>query len=262
MEPNTQYVINIWAYDTAGNKTSASETQITTAEAPAMRAKSVQFFGGFNTGNGTTGNNTDTDYSFDDFDFELAEKAVEIRDAYVVFEARIEAYADNSTDYTGYELAFDACESPCDADAWGGGAVSTEDAAVLAYNESESDQIRLLLNVTNEADLADYVGNGGGLTGEIGYRINTGSPLDSIAFAQASLVVTYVYSDDASTDITNTVIYPLESNLDGDHGTRRASTNDDCVKSPLPSSNCPLFIYTRQFRNIPLLCPSGSGCWA
>ena len=80
-----------------------------------------------NTGNGTKGNNTDTDYSFDDFDFELAEKAVEIRDAYVVFEARIEAYADNSTDYTGYELAFDACESPCDADAWGGGAVSTED---------------------------------------------------------------------------------------------------------------------------------------
>ena len=48
------------------------------------------------------------------------EDGVSIKNAYILFEAQFEAYVDNAGDYDRYQLAFDACEEPCAADAFSG----------------------------------------------------------------------------------------------------------------------------------------------
>lgn len=237
--PSTQYVVNIWAYDLAGNKVSAAELQFMTSEAPHMRANSVVFPAGFYSANGTTGKNTNTDYTFNSFDFKLPENSVNIRDAYVIFEAQVEAYGDNAGNYTGYTLAFDACEAPCTPDAFSGtGAAVQQDTSVLAYDENDSNMVRLLMDVTSEAQIAGYIGSDQ-LSAQVGYRINFGSTINSIANAKAQLVVNYEYESDNNENYANTVIYPLESSVVGDSGARRAAQADDCVLN----STCPTFTY-------------------
>ncbi|PIP34038.1 hypothetical protein COX22_01145, partial [Candidatus Falkowbacteria bacterium CG23_combo_of_CG06-09_8_20_14_all_49_15] len=245
LESDTQYVINIWAVDLAGNKTPAQEIIVATPAAPHARAKTVAFLAGnYSSSNGLSGQDSDTNQSFAAFSVKLAEKEVEIRNAYIVFESQFEAYHNNSSDYTGYELGFDACAEPCSADAWSGtGRVSLADNTVLAYNETESNQIRLVFDVSDENIFSSYAGDGAELEARLGYNLKTGSATSSIANARAILYLTYVYNDDESANITNTVYYPLESSASGDSGSRRASQADDCTRSPLPSANCPLFAY-------------------
>ncbi|MCK5211523.1 hypothetical protein KAJ89_02365, partial [Candidatus Parcubacteria bacterium] len=247
LSPDTKYVINIWAYDLSGSKTSAAEITADTKAAPHARARSVIFPAGNSTGNGTTGENTDTNYTFSSFNYRLAETDVGIRNAYILFEAQFEAYHSNSSNYVGYNLAFDTCLEPCMADAFSGtGRILKDDNTVLAYNESESNQVRLLLDVTDEAQLAAYVGDGANMEAQVGYRLETGAATTSIANAKAMLIVTYSFDDDNSTNITNTVIYPLESTSGGDSGTRLSSQSDGCIKD----TDCPLFSYNMEIPEV------------
>ena len=153
-----------------------------------VRANSVEFFAGAFSGNGTTGQNSDTNQTFSQFDFRLAESNVSIKNAYLVFESQFEGYVNNAGAYTGYNLAFDACSAPCTPDAFAG-SVAT-DTTVLAYDETESNIVRLLADVTQEAQLAAYAG-GGTLSGQVGYNIKRGTAVNSIAWAHAKLAVTY-----------------------------------------------------------------------
>ncbi len=240
LEADSQYVINIWAYDIAGNKTSATEILVNTATAPHARGRTVIFPAGEYSGDRITGQNTDTDYTFSTFNFELAETDVEIRDAYILFEAQIEAYVNNANNYTGYDLAFDVCAEPCTASAFSGvDTVEKNDVSILAYNESESNQIRLLLNVTNEVQLNAYTGDSSQLEAQVGYNIQNGLTANSIASAKAKLFVTYAYNGDDSSTLTNTVIYPLESTSSGDSGSRRILQVNNCTLN----SDCPIFTY-------------------
>ena len=120
LQPDTEYFVNIWAYDYYGHK--ASGTQIGMWTEPAPRARTVQFPAGAYSGDGTSGQNADATNTFAAFDFKLAEDSVNIEQAYIIFESEYEAYSDGMADYTGYSLAFDACAEPCSADAATGAA--------------------------------------------------------------------------------------------------------------------------------------------
>jgi len=240
LEAYTQYVINIYAYDGAGNYTSATELSVTTSQAPHARARSVMFLGGTYSANGNSGKLSDTNHTFSSFNFNLAETEVEIRNAYVLFESQFEAYHSNASNYTGFNLAFDVCQESCTADAFSGtGNVLLDDNTTLVYGESGSNQVRLLMDVTDEVQLATYVGDATNMEAQIGYRLETGSATSSIASAKAKLIITYAFNNDDSDNYTNTVIYPLESSNSGDSGSRMTSQADDCSKN----SDCPLFTY-------------------
>jgi len=240
LSPETQYVFNIWAYDLYGHKTSATELVVVTAESQPIRAKTVMFPAGVYSGNGSTGKNANADNTFNAFNYRLVENDVVIENAYIIFEIQFEAYADNFGDHTGYNLAFDTCQENCTASAFlGSGNVIKDDNTVLSYDETESNQARLLMDVTDEVQLNSYNGGGVNLEGQVGYRIERSSSVNSISYASAILVLTYSYNENTSPNITNTVIYPLESTASGDSGTRRTSQTDSCVLD----SNCPLFDY-------------------
>ena len=240
LQSATQYVANIWAYDLAGNKTSASELQFTTPSAPHQRANTVRFPGGIYSGNGTNGQNSDTDHVFSPSSIQLAEHQSVIRNAYLVFESQFEAYRNTVGSYNGYRLAFDACEEPCIADAFSGdGRILYDEATVLAFDETESNFVRLLLDVTEEAQLAEYAGGSAILEGQIGYQFKNGQATSSIASAKAMLYVTYAFNNDDSASFTNTIVYPLESSQAGDSGTRRNPQPDDCTLD----SSCPTYAY-------------------
>lgn len=239
LNAKTQYVFNIWAYDAYGNKASSTEVTVMTGEAEPLRANTVRFLAGTYSGNGTTGQNSNTDQTFSTFNFQLAETGAVIKNAFIIFEAQYEAYANNAGNYTGYVLTFDACAESCTADAWGGSnRVYKDDNNVLSYDESESNQVRLLLDVTEEAQLAAYSGNGAQVEAQVGYRIERSSAVNSIANAKAELVVTYVYNWLNAENLTNTIVYPLESDASGDSGSRRNVQADDCTED-----NCPTFSY-------------------
>lgn len=240
LQPVSQYVVNIWAYDLAGNRTKAVELIASTTEAAHSRVRTVSFPAGTYSGNGTTGQNSNTDQTFSVFNFRLGEKEVSIRDAYIVFESQFEGYADNAGNYTGYSLSFDSCQEPCTADALAGtGRAEISDATVLAYNETDSNIARLILDVTDEVQLAAYSGELRNMQAQVGYKISRSAAVNSIASAKATLHITYTYNGDISTSYTNTVIYPLESSAAGDSGTRRARQTDDCALN----STCPTFNY-------------------
>jgi len=243
LEASTKYIINIWAYDLAGNKTSATELVVITNSAPHSRGKTVIFHAGDYVGDGTSGQNSDTDQTFPTFNFRMLETGLNIRNAYIIFEATFESYADNSGDYTGYDLVFDACAEPCIANAFSGtGNIMKSDSTVLAYDETESNQVRLILDVTDELSLDSYSGDNELLEGQVGYNIKRGTAVDSISSARAKLVITYAYNGEDSGSYTNTVIYPLESGDSGDSGTRRSSQASACTKN----SDCPEFDYNME----------------
>ncbi|NTW22415.1 hypothetical protein HGA34_02595 [Candidatus Falkowbacteria bacterium] len=241
LAPLTTYVFSIWAYDQYGNKSSSSEVTLTTGKAAPLRANSVIFLAGqYSSSDGATGQQSDTDQTLPAFDFKLAETGAKIKNAYLVFEGHFESYANNAGSYTSHKLAFDACQQPCTANAFTGtGNISLTDSTVLAYDETGSNQVRLVLDVTNEAQLAAYSGNGSLLSGQVGYSINRGTAINSISAAKATLAVTYQYDEDDTDSYTNTVVYPLESTVAGDQGTRRAVQADDCTVD----STCPIFAY-------------------
>lgn len=248
LEPLTTYVFAIWAYDQYGNKASSSETVLTTDKAAPLRANSVTFLAGqYTSSDGTTGQQSDTNQTLPAFDFKLAEAGAQIKNAFVVFESQFEAYANNAGNYTGYQLAFDACQQPCTANAFAGtGNVAVTDSTVLSYDETASNQVRLVLDVTEEAQLAAYAGAGANLSGQVGYSINRGTAVNSIAAAKATLVVTYQYNEKDTSSFTNTVIFPLESTVAGDQGSRRAVQADDCTVD----STCPVFSYNMDIPEV------------
>ncbi len=216
------------------------------SDALNKRAKTVMFFAGHYFGDGTTGQNTNTDYTLDAFNFKLAESGVDIKNAYIIFESQFEAYADNGGIYNGYRLSFDACEESCTASAFSGtGRVLKDDSSDLVYDETESNQVRLLLDISNETDIANYTGGGVEMEAQVGYQIKFGANVNSIANAKAILVLTYTYDAD-SPNLTNTVVYPLESTASGDSGTRLNSVGA-CTRN----SNCPVFDYKMEIPEFP-----------
>ncbi|MDA3840399.1 MAG: fibronectin type III domain-containing protein [Patescibacteria group bacterium] len=240
LEPETSYIFNIWAYDDYGNKASSTEVSYATQEAKPRKAKTVTYFAGINYGNGSTGDNSDTDNTFSTFNFLLGESDVEIKNAYIIFEAQFEAYTNNAGNYSGYNLAFDTCVEPCTADAFSGtNRILKDENTVLVYDETESNQIRLLYDVTSETQLAAYAGASANMEGQIGYRIERGGASNSISYASAKLVVTYVYDDSVTSNVTNTVYYPLDSDVAGHSGTRLSSQANGCTLN----TDCPTFSY-------------------
>lgn len=203
----------------------------------------VEFFIGQYSGNGTTGQNSNTNQTFSGFTFKLAESQVDIKSAYIVFEAQFGAYADPAA-YTGWSMAFDVCEgAACGPDAWGsgGGQVNVTDSTTLAYNGPESMGVRLLMDVTGETTISNYTGSGTILSGQVGYNLTTSSAVNSIAQAHAKLVLTYTYID-TSNSYTQTVVYPLEWNDGSAQGTKYSSQASNCTKGA-PTGTCPLFNY-------------------
>ncbi|MFH1364127.1 MAG: hypothetical protein ABIH52_00565 [Candidatus Aenigmatarchaeota archaeon] len=209
------------------------------------RSNSVWYLMGHYSGDGDTGQTSNTRYTFEQYDFKLEEENVSVKNAFIIFEGQYPAYADPSTTFT-YELAFDACEGPCSADAWSGtGNVLSAETNTLIYDETESNQVRILLDVTNEAQLAAYMGNGTNMTGEVGYNLSLidGTVVSAIGYARSRLVLTYEY-DASSSSYTRTVVYPLDSTTGSDQGTRTTIATRDCTKD----TNCPVFDY---FVNVP-----------
>lgn len=245
--PRTDYVFVIVAYDQYGNKASSGEVVIQTGRALPVRANTVSYYGGqWTTTDGVSGQTTDTDQTLPSFNFALAESGAKIENAYIAFEVNYNAYVNTVGNYTGYKLAFDACQEPCTANAFSGtGNVLKYDTSVLSYrsNTAGATTLRLLLDVTEEAQLSAYGGEGNILQGQVGYNLERGAATTSISSAKAKLVVTYRYYDSLSSSYTNTVAYPLESAIAGDQGTRKGLQADDCTKGTNATGTCPLFNY-------------------
>lgn len=205
-----------------------------------LQVSTVELYAGQYSGNGTTGQNTNTNQTFSAINFNLAEENVTIRQVIIYFEAQVSAYSDRG-DLTGWDLSFDACVESCTANAWSGsGQVTVSDSSILAEDESESVTVRLLANVASETTIAAYTGSGSNLEAQVGYRIEEASAVNSIAQAKAKLFVTYTYSPaPTSTNYTNTVRFPLESTQSGDQGTRRNVIAGGCTRN----STCPVFDY-------------------
>jgi hypothetical protein len=211
------------------------------SDAVQVRAKTATFLAGTYSGGGAAGQNSNTNQTFSSFSFRLAEKGVSIKNAYVILEAQFEAYANNAGNYSSSSIAFDTCSGACAPAAYTGvNNVSKFDDTVLAYDEGESNQIRLLLDVSNEGQLAAYTGENALMTGQVGYRFDRTAAVNSISYAKALLVLTYTY-DPTTSGITNTVYYPLDS-VDSSGGTKATSTADDCVLN----NSCPLFSYNME----------------
>lgn len=136
------------------------------------RVSTVEYYAGQFTGDGSTGQNSDTNQTFTQFNFQLAETNASIYQAIVVLEMMFGAYT-NPPAFTSWSMAFDACEESCTANAWSGtGNVTLSDSTTLAYNEGESNQAQFFMDVTNEATLASYTGGGTTLEGQVGYRVD------------------------------------------------------------------------------------------
>ncbi len=242
------YLVKPLVLSVEGKKiyTEAKDWQIA-SDAVSKRARTVMFYAGQYNGGDTSGESTNTDYTFASFNWKLAESGVNIRNAFVIFESQFEAYNSTGGDYIGYKLGFDACEESCTASAFGtgNGQVLDNNSNTLAYDETESNQIRLLLDVTDESSIAGYTGGGATMESQIGYRIKNGATKDSIANARAILVITYEYNKDTE-NLTNTVVYPLDSNASGDSGSRRSSQGS-CTRD----NDCPTFNYNMNIPEFP-----------
>ncbi len=206
------------------------------------RAKTVQFMAGTYNGAAASGNSTNNDYTMTAFNWRLAETGVSIKSAYIVFESQFEAYNSTGLAYNGYKLGFDACEGSACADAFGigSGQVLENNNNTLAYDETESNVARLMLDVASETELAAYTGNGVLMESQFGYNIKNSNTKVSIANASAVLFLTYTYDLD-SPSLTNTVIYPLDSTYGTDSGTRQLAFGA-CTAD----SNCPTFSYNME----------------
>ncbi|MBU4216311.1 fibronectin type III domain-containing protein [Candidatus Parcubacteria bacterium] len=230
---------------TIGSATEMRPWQIA-SDAVINKVKTVAFMAGVYNGGATTGQNTNTNNSFANFNFKLAETGVVVKNAYIMFEAQIEGYVNNTGNYTGYTLGFDACQESCTANSLTGvGRVAQADGTVLSFDESESNQVRLLFDVTSEAQLAAYTGAGALMQGALHYNFAFGSVINSIANAKAVLYVTYTY-DTNTVNQTNTVTYPLDSTNGTDNGSRQASIGA-CTRN----STCPLFDYKMDIPEFP-----------
>jgi hypothetical protein len=230
------------------------------SDALEARANTAQFIAGTWSadGNQANGRNSDTNYTFNSFNFRLGENGVTVKNAYVVFESQFEAYANNGN-YTGYSLYFDSCQAPCTPNALTGtSSVTKTDTTVLAYNETNnSNQVRLIFDVTSEAQLASYGGTSTLMSAQVGYNIRKAAASVSIANAKATLHITYTYNPNTTESYTNTVIYPLESLDSARGGTKATSTADDCTLN----SNCPLFGYNMNLADYSSASSSRESQW-
>ncbi len=194
LQPDTLYYVNIWAYDIAGNSSYAND-ELSFRTKKTKRARTVEFLAGQYSADGGAGADTEEFNTLPAFNFSLAEDNVKIENAYIILDIHLEAYANYSEDHTGYELAFDACDEACSADASSSAdRLSVTDDTALAYREGMGSQIRILQDVTDQIALGAYAGSGAELEGQIGYKIKTGSAAaNSISNVTAKLVVTYTF---------------------------------------------------------------------
>jgi len=245
----------------SGQATSAGSGQVfeesrawqIASDAVFKRAKTVAFMAGVYNGAATTGQSANTDNSFANFNFRLAETGVVIKNAYIMFEAQLGGYADNAGNYTAYTLAFDTCQESCTASSTTGtGRAVQADSTVLAFDETESNQVRLLFDVTNEAQLAAYTGDGALMDASMLYNFAYGTTANIIVNAKAVLYVTYAY-DSNSVNLTNTVSYPLDSTNGTDRGSRQAS-----IAACTRNSTCPVFDYKMDVPEFPIAASSTS----
>lgn len=218
------------------------------SDSPGTRARTVEFIAGQYSGDGATGQNGNANQSFSSFNFKLAESSVTIKNAFIVLEAQLNGLSDNG-DTVGHKLAFDACASSCTPDAWAGsGRVEqNQSTTVLQYKDTTGGMyVRLLADVTAEAQLAAYTGESVTLSGQVGYWFDAATTdTDLINSAKAKLIITYTY-DDASASITNTVAYPLESTVSSNLGSTQSKITGSCTKN----STCPLFNYNMNIPEI------------
>ncbi len=232
------------------------------SDAVRKRARTVMFMAGTYNGGASAGINTNADTTFSAFKFKLAETGVTIKDAFILFESQYEAYtAVSDTNYTGYKLGFDACETgTCSLNPFSGtGKVLEDNSNILSYddaggNDGESEDVRLLLDVSAESQLAAYTGNGVEYQAQVGYHFKNSATKTSIASAKAVLILTYTYDID-SPNITNTVVYPLDSTDGSDRGSRVSNTGS-CNRDSGSGGTCPIFDYEMEIPEFPAYSPA------
>ena len=220
---------------------------------PGTRSRTVMFYIGTFASNGLNNfkslNTTNTlPDANGNFQIRLMENSVTIRDAFVDWTVHFNA-SGTATQANSLFQAFDACSDPCTPSAWGGtGAALTNYTTDYFSNSGESNVANFKQDVTAEGQLASYVGGGAVLDAQFGYCIGTASTCtgaaavtQQISYVTGVLYITYTY-DDTSPNITNTVIYPLESAASGDSGSKRASQAAGCTLG----SNCPKFNYNME----------------
>lgn len=214
------------------------------SDAVNKRAKTVRFLAGLYNGGDTVGQDSDSNLTFSTFNFQLAETGVDIKNAYILFESQIAAYSEGINTYTGYDLAFDSCVgASCSLNPFSSGVVKN-DTSILVYDENESNQIRLVFDVTAETQLASYTGSGAVMNAQMGYNLKQGVVANAIANAKAILVLTYTYDAD-SENLTNTVSYPMDSTVAGDSGSTQAGQGSCTFGS------CPAFEYKMDIPDFP-----------
>jgi hypothetical protein len=207
------------------------------------KVNTVTIFGGQQSGDGTNGGNTNTDYQIpggsSDISWRLEESNVDIVSAYMIYDITYHSFTAYTGNHMGWRFGFDACSGTCDPDPISGSGIivdSGTSSQVFSYEGTESIRERRVVRVTNESELASYTGGGTTLHFQSSYQVGHASTVNSISNIYGKLVVTYEY-DDTSAEFTNTVIYPIDSTAGSDSGTRTAVQAKNCTKN----SNCPLF---------------------
>ena len=220
---------------------------------PGTRSNTVSFFIGTFASNGSTNfksmNATNTlPDSGGSFQIRLMESNVSITDAFVDWTVHFNA-SGTATQANSLFEAFDACSSPCAPDAWSGsGAALQSNTTDYFSNSGESNVANFKQEVSSESQLAAYTGGGAILDAQFGYCIGTAATCtgaaavaEQIGYATGVLYVTYTY-DDTSSNITNTIVYPLESTVSTDAGSKKSSQAASCTLG----SNCPKFNYNME----------------
>lgn len=198
---------------------------------PPTRSRTVEFFAGQLLGT-AAGQNTNTVYTFPTFNVVLSENTVSVKNAFIEFEGQIGAYVAETV--PGFELHFDSCVSACTPAV----AAFVTNTGGLGTNSTEAQTLTARADVTAEAQLAAYTGGGTTLVAQVGYKDRFATAQATWQSTQARLIITYTY-DDTSVTQTNTVYYPLESQVAGDQGSRGASQATGCTLG----TNCPKFNY-------------------
>lgn len=205
-----------------------------------LSSNTVEFFAGQHTG--VTGANQNAKQNFPTRTFALAETGADIVDAYIEIGGQIGASV--ATTYNSATIYFDMCATSGCTPA----TTPMLTTATLGTHSGESQYVRLLAPVTNEADIAAYTGSGQTRNFQVGYCFSTassctGATSPQLFGATSRLVVTYTYKP-WSVNRTGTVRYPLESS--SGVGSLPTPVSGNCTID----SNCPKFSYNAQIPEI------------
>jgi hypothetical protein len=167
----------------------------------------------------------------------IAESSVTVKSAYL--EVLAQFGGASAATYTGGAIKFGSCTTTnCTPTLNTRATLGSQPA-----NSGESQVALFRADVT--ADFSGYTGGGGLLRVLDSVQLNRGSVTASDLTLNTKLYITYTY-DDTSANLSNTVIYPLESTTAGDRGSKAAVQSAGCTFG----TNCPTFTYSNYIPEI------------